>query len=88
MKIRPLMMILAGLAGLAAMGASALALTAAPAAAVATAPALLGAPPDACVCSRGLHLGDERAAASTIYSCQCGALQCVVHAQSGQLQCR
>lgn len=85
MKIRLLMMILGGLA---ALGASALALTAAPAATVATAPALLGVQPDACVCSRGLHLGDERAAASTIYNCQCGALQCVVHAQSGQLQCR
>lgn len=85
MMIRPVLMTLAGLA---ATAASALVLTAAPAAADAIAPTLLGVQPDACMCSRGVNLGGERGAPSTLYNCQCGALQCVVHAQSGQLQCR
>ena len=85
MKIRPVLMILAGLA---ATAASALVLTAAPAAADGVVPPLLGVQPDACVCSRGVNLGSERTAESMLYNCQCGALQCVVHAQSGQLQCR
>ncbi len=63
-------------------------LTAAPAAADAVAQPVLGVQPDACMCSRGVDLGGQRSAALTLYNCQCGALQCVVHAQSGQLQCR
>ena len=43
-----------------------------------------------CTCSRGLSLIDPASGAgpSVLHNCQCGALQCVVHAQSGQLQCR
>ncbi len=85
MKIRPMLL---ALAGLVVAAASALVLTAAPAAADAIAPTRLGVQPDACVCSRGLDLGAERGTASTLYNCQCGALQCAVHAQSGHLQCR
>lgn len=85
MKIRSLLMTLAGLA---ATAAGALALTAAPVAADAVARPMLGVQPDACVCSRGVNLGGERSVASLLYNCQCGAMQCVVHAQSGQLQCR
>ena len=85
MKIRP---VLVALAGLAATAASVLVLTAAPAAADAVAQPVLGVQPDACMCSRGVDLGGQRSAASTLYNCQGGALQCVVHAQSGQLQCR
>ena len=85
MKIRPVLM---ALAGVVATAASALVLTAAPAAADAVAQPVLGVQPDACMCSRGVNLGGERGAASTLHNCQCGAMQCVVHAQSGQLQCR
>ncbi len=43
-----------------------------------------------CSCSRGLVLVAPASgvAPSVLHNCQCGALQCVVHAQSGQLQCR
>lgn len=43
-----------------------------------------------CTCSRGLSLIEPASGAgpSVLHNCQCGALQCVVHAQSGQLQCR
>lgn len=43
-----------------------------------------------CTCSRGLSLVEPGGSAgpSVLHNCQCGALQCVVHAQSGQLQCR
>jgi hypothetical protein len=85
MKIRPLPMTLAILA---VTAAGALALSAAPVAADATARPVLGVQPDACVCSRGVNLGGERSVASMLYNCQCGAMQCVVHGQSGQLQCR
>lgn len=85
MKIRP---VLVALVGMVATAASALVLTAALAAADAVAQPVLGAQPEACICSRGTSLGSEHGMASTVYNCQCGALQCVVHAQSGQLQCR
>ena len=43
-----------------------------------------------CTCSRGLSLVEPGSGAgpSVLHNCQCGPLQCVVHAQSGQLQCR
>lgn len=84
MKIRILPM---AFAGLAASAAGALLLTASSVAADPVSSTVLRVQPDACVCSRGVNLG-ERAADSTLYNCQCGPLQCVVHAQSGQLQCR
>ena len=44
--------------------------------------------PQECRCSAGINLAPAGAPVSMIRNCQCGALQCVVHVQSGQLQCR
>ncbi|MBX3686031.1 MAG: hypothetical protein KF909_07840 [Rhodocyclaceae bacterium] len=44
--------------------------------------------PQECTCSAGVNLAPAGAPASVVRNCQCGALQCVVHVQSGQLQCR
>jgi len=44
--------------------------------------------PQECVCSAGINLAPAGSPASVVRNCQCGALQCVVHVQSGQLQCR
>lgn len=44
--------------------------------------------PQECTCSAGFNLAPGGAPASVLRNCQCGALQCVVHVQSGQLQCR
>ncbi|MHB1374439.1 MAG: hypothetical protein ACYC5W_10265 [Thauera sp.] len=85
MKIRSL---LTGLAGLAAIAAGATLLSAGPASTPAVAQTLTRVMPEACVCSPGLDLGAQRGAASVLHNCQCGGLQCVVHVQSGQLQCR
>lgn len=79
---------LATLAGLAAIAASIALLTAAPSASDAVAQTLSRVTPEACVCSQGLDLGGGPGAASVLRNCQCGGLQCVVHVQSGQLQCR
>lgn len=80
--------LLATLAGLATIAAGAALLTAGPAASPAVAQTLTRVTPEACVCSQGLDLGAQRGLASVLYNCQCGGLQCVVHVQSGQLQCR
>lgn len=72
--------------GLSAAAAAVLALTVVPAPVAALTPPMLAAAPEECVCSRGLRLGDS--GLSVLHNCQCGPLQCVVHAQSGQLQCR
>lgn len=45
------------------------------------------APAD-CVCSAGINLAAPGEPPSVIRNCQCGAMQCVVHVGSGQLQCR
>ena len=44
--------------------------------------------PQECVWSAGINLAPAGSPASVVRNCQCGALQCVVHVQSGQLQCR
>lgn len=44
--------------------------------------------PQQCVCSAGLDLAAAGQPPSILRNCQCGALQCVVHVGSGQLQCR
>lgn len=44
--------------------------------------------PQECICSAGMNLAPAGSPASVLRNCQCGALQCVVHVQSGQLQCR
>ncbi len=85
MKVRSL---LATLAGLAAVAAGAALLTAGPASSPAVAQTLTRVTPEACTCSPGLDLGAQRGTASVLHNCQCGGLQCVVHVQSGQLQCR
>ncbi len=79
MKLRPLFWMVSGVS--AALTAVSI-LTAIPRPAAAIAPVV----PEDCVCSRGLRLAD--APPSVLHNCQCGPLQCVVHAQSGQLQCR
>jgi len=42
--------------------------------------------PQACTCSAPTALGSGQA--SHIANCQCGALQCVVHVESGRMSCR
>lgn len=79
MKTRALFVTLSGLSA-AAVAVLVLAAASTPAGAIA--PGL----PEECVCSRGLRLAE--APPSVLHNCQCGPLQCVVHAQSGQLQCR
>ena len=44
--------------------------------------------PQECTCSAGFNLSSAGAPASVLRNCQCRALQCVVHVQPGQLQCR
>jgi len=83
MKIPPLLVTLSGLS---AAAATALVLAAVSGPAGAIAQPVAPAVPEECVCSRGLRLAD--APPSVLHNCQCGPLQCVVHAQSGQLQCR
>ncbi|HRO36744.1 hypothetical protein [Thauera sp.] len=83
MKTRTLFVTLSGLST-AAVAVLVLAAIAVPAGAIAQ-PVALGLPEE-CVCSRGLRLAE--APPSVLHNCQCGPLQCVVHAQSGQLQCR
>lgn len=80
MKKRAVFVTLSGLSA-AAVAVLVLAAASAPAGAIAAA-----AVPEECVCSRGLRLAE--APPSVLHNCQCGPLQCVVHAQSGQLQCR
>ncbi|MCB1887114.1 MAG: hypothetical protein KDH20_05885 [Rhodocyclaceae bacterium] len=41
--------------------------------------------PQACICSPPTPLGDGQA--SHVSNCQCGALQCVIHVESGRLSC-
>lgn len=41
-----------------------------------------------CVCSPATNLAGPGEPPSTLRNCQCGSLLCVVHVQSGQLQCR
>ena len=74
------------LAGLSATALAVLVLAAIPAPAGAIAQPAAPALPEECVCSPGLRLAE--APPSVLHNCQCGPLQCVVHAQSGQLQCR
>ncbi|ACK54565.1 MULTISPECIES: hypothetical protein [Thauera] len=83
MKIRALFVTLSGLS---AAAVAVLVLAAVPAPAGAIAQPVGPAMPEECVCSRGLRLAE--APPSVLHNCQCGPLQCVVHAQSGQLQCR
>ncbi|ENO83037.1 hypothetical protein ACFQ4M_12660 [Thauera mechernichensis] len=85
MNIRTLLM--SGAAVL-ATAASVVVLSAAPSAAESRAQGLPSLEPLDCVCSRGVELGAAGAAVSTLRNCQCGAMQCVVHVQSGHLQCR
>ncbi len=87
MKIRSLLLTAAGLV---AVLASTLALSLWPGSAPAVAQSLVSLAPQECTCSRGLALTapGAKAGPSVLHNCQCGALQCVVHAQSGQLQCR
>ena len=80
MKKRAVFVTLSGLSA-AAVAVLVLAAASGPAGAIAAA-----AVPEECVCSRGLRLAE--APPSVLHNCQCGPLQCVVHAQSGQLQCR
>lgn len=85
MKIRPLLFSACGL--VAAVAAVTVAtLSPAPGAGAAHAQSMAPAVVEACVCSRGVRLGES--GQSVLHNCQCGPLQCVVHAQSGQLQCR
>ncbi|HRP24883.1 MAG TPA: hypothetical protein PLF79_05540 [Thauera sp.] len=85
MKIRSILLSVAGVLGVAV---ALLVLSAAPLATDTQAQGLPSLEPPECMCSRGVELGTSRSAASTLHNCQCGGLQCVVHAQSGQLQCR
>jgi hypothetical protein len=83
MKIRPLLF---SACGLMAVVATVAVLSVAPSAGDAHAQSMAPAVVEECVCSRGSRLGES--GQSVLHNCQCGPLQCVVHAQSGQLQCR
>ncbi|MER2553456.1 MAG: hypothetical protein ABTQ28_09310 [Thauera sp.] len=83
MKLRPLLLTLSGVS---AAAAAVLALSAMSSPVAALPPQVLPAAPEECACSRGLRLADG--GASVLHNCQCGPLQCVVHAPSGNMQCR
>ena len=87
MKVRSLLLTAAGLV---AVLASTLVLSLWPGSTPAVAQPLVNLAPQECSCSLGLALVAPASgvAPSVLHNCQCGALQCVVHAQSGQLQCR
>lgn len=87
MKIRSLLL---AVAGVFAAAAAVVVLSAVATAVPAVAQPRPDLAPQECTCSRGVALiaAGSRAPSSTVHNCQCGALQCVVHAQSGQLQCR
>ena len=72
------------LAGLLSAVAAVAIFTAAPTSAPAFAQSLA---PQECVCSAGVNLGARSQGSSLLKNCQCGALQCVVHVGSGDLEC-
>ena len=72
------------LVGLFSAAAAVAILTSAPASAPAFAQSLA---PQECVCSAGVNLGARAQGSSILKNCQCGALQCVVHVGSGDLEC-
>lgn len=72
------------LAGLLSAAAMVAVFTAAPSSAPAFAQSLA---PQECVCSAGVNLGASAQGSSMLKNCQCGALQCVVHVGSGDLEC-
>jgi hypothetical protein len=83
MKLRSLLFTLSGLS---AAAAAVLALSAVTSPVAALTSPVLPAAPEECACSRGLRLADG--GTSVLHNCQCGPLQCVVHAPSGNMQCR
>ncbi len=72
------------LAGLLSAAALVAVFTAAPSSAPAFAQSLA---PQECICSAGVDLGARAQGSSMLKNCQCGALQCVVHVGSGDLEC-